>query len=850
MILTPEIAARYQQDGNSLKRNAKDDPKDMIRVQVSNKDDLEFSPDLTISRWDEVSFKIKPTSLLAGVPTRDKDLSFNGEKIVFSTPHVEFNLYELTTGEGGFEYEIILKEKPATNVISLDIETQGLELFYQPPLTEEPRGDEICTETECRRPDGSIARKRPEKVVGSYVAYHKNPPMNIVGGKEYKTGIAFNIYRPQMIDSVGNKVWGQLYIDEQTGLLTVTIPQAFLDNAVYPIRHAAGLEFGYHTAGGSEDNSEFSQNSYAKASNAPASNGTLTTISTYGRNGGSGRVDAAIYSSDVGDAGPNLLLAGNNLGPTIDNTSSWDDIPVSYALIIAGTQYWLAYQEEWVNYNSGGIFRYRVAGAANWPATADDASDFNQQFSVYATYTPSGTPYTQTCAETLTVTETKTGSATKVSSDSMIFSDNRIFSNFIYKSDSLTVEDYVSPSLLLTQILTELLATSESKMFSISSIRSETPTFLDSTIKAFTTTKADSVALSDSQFKLPSLIKAETLASADSQYKSISLGKVEVITLSDALTKIANIIKSENATFADYLETEYTAGGPTYSQALVEFIYFTLPIVGLTEKTLAETLSFLESLRYAISIVKAENIVIPDYSIKGVTFPRSDTFSISDSQYKTPIKVPIETITFGETTRKDNIKYMSDTLTLLDNMMKTYSTTKADSFTLSDSVDAQLVSYTIKVLAETFSIAESIRKSLGVNKAESLGVTESTRKNIAQIYVDILAINDTLRKTTGLIKSETLQIQESKAITILKQMVETLQLLDSLTAILTELPEAIELTLTEQIAIADAFRRIVNLGNKFVNVFTSIITDDISDHFDVNRIITDDISGRFGSEFG
>ena len=55
-----------------------------------------------------------------------------------------------------------------------------------------------------------------------------------------------------MEDATGWKVWGELNI--QVGIQTITIPQNFIDTAIYPIRYASGERFGYETQGGSSGN--------------------------------------------------------------------------------------------------------------------------------------------------------------------------------------------------------------------------------------------------------------------------------------------------------------------------------------------------------------------------------------------------------------------------------------------------------------------------------------------------------------------------------------------------------------------------------------------------------------------
>ena len=236
-----EIKAKYQIDGTSLKREViknaeldkyKGEPKDKIEVVLGDKNSTDFTPDIEMKRWNEVSFKIKPR--LNGVATKDKELSFEGDKVKFKTPKMDFEMYDIpatANDEGSYKYIWYLNVAPTTNKIEFDIETTGLDFFYQPELTAE----EIA--------QGAF---RPENVVGSYAVYHQTKGgMNDSAGKEYKAGKAFHIYRPKIIDAVGKETWGNLHIEN--GIYSVEIPQDFLDKAVYPIK--SNDNFGYETQG-------------------------------------------------------------------------------------------------------------------------------------------------------------------------------------------------------------------------------------------------------------------------------------------------------------------------------------------------------------------------------------------------------------------------------------------------------------------------------------------------------------------------------------------------------------------------------------------------------------------------
>lgn len=134
----------------------------------------------------------------------------------------------------GFEFEVILKDKPQSNIVEFELEMEGLKAHYQPELTQEEKDEGV---------------HRPENVIGSYAVYHAtcgNMHKGQANAEKYRTGKAFHIYRPKVIDNSGDWVWAELNLGN--GILTVTIPQEFLDTAVYPVR--VDPTFGYVDAEG------------------------------------------------------------------------------------------------------------------------------------------------------------------------------------------------------------------------------------------------------------------------------------------------------------------------------------------------------------------------------------------------------------------------------------------------------------------------------------------------------------------------------------------------------------------------------------------------------------------------
>lgn len=376
-------------------KEVKQNPKDRIVVEVGDSKQPDFKPQQKIMRWDnEVNCSLRLVH-----DEKNPTVSTVGDKIVWEGDKVKAEIYQLTEGEGGQEFEIILKEKPKSNVVKFTVVDKDVDYFYQPALTEE----EIAQ-----------GASRPENVEGSYAVYTKTPKINYVGGKEYKCGKIGHIYRPKIIDSVGMSVWGDLHIEN--GILSVTIPQDFLDTAVYPVRHAAGLTFGYTTIGVSgTTNIAFSTTDISILTGCSfnlSTSGTLDSIKVaLSRNSTDTSIDvyAGIYSKDSGGSGVHAKIKGiKNLNanlpvyPNADfvtfNAASDALSPGDYILATAGDGYDISDSSKgvYVSYDNGtGVKSFYSSGGSStsidtligYDPWNDAASSIDRSFSIYATYT-------------------------------------------------------------------------------------------------------------------------------------------------------------------------------------------------------------------------------------------------------------------------------------------------------------------------------------------------------------------------------------------------------------------------------------------------------------------------------
>lgn len=343
-----------------------------FEVEIGDSKQPDFKPQLKLKRWDNecnFSARLIDDDSQAIVEETQDNIKYKKEKF-------EAHFYEI---DNAHEFEIILKEKPISNKIEFTIQSKGLDFFYQPELTDEELSNGVF---------------RPLNVIGSYAVYHKTKKNNKVGETNYQSGKAFHIFRPKMFDAEGNWAWGYLNIDQDAGIMSVTIPQEFLNNATYPIRHATGLTFGYESAGGSSATIEDT----IQGSVFTGAAGTGDSISVYHSAGVALSSRCAIYvHSDL-----SLLANGTTeeLDPSL--TAGWKTFnfvssptltAIDYVICMWGDDF--IYGNNLLYYDTGDTDQGHTQ-SINYIGTFPDPlvpSHSTNKYSIYCTYTgeaPSG----------------------------------------------------------------------------------------------------------------------------------------------------------------------------------------------------------------------------------------------------------------------------------------------------------------------------------------------------------------------------------------------------------------------------------------------------------------------------
>ena len=361
--LTPELASRYDLVGNTLVQKSVADVKNDSSVEIGDSKQVDFYPQAKFTKWrNEVNFSARLVDDGKG------QLAFEKNIVKYVKTDIEAHFYNL---DNSFEIELLLNSKPASNVFTWTIQSKGLNFYYQPPLT----AQEIAA--------GDV---RPDNIVGSYAVYTNRKNHNLSTGINYRHGKAFHIYRPKATDAKGGSTWCDLNIEN--GLMTVTVPQTFLDTAVYPV--LVDPTIGYTTVGGTGSflNTDDVYGVHATATE----DGTVNSISIYFSTA-SGNFKGLLVD------GSSKTIVTNGISPagSYSSTAAWYTTTYSSSPSISNTvDYYICGIVDTVvtkmYYDTGSSpdNLYDSSNSYASPTDPTDGTTGNRLYSAYATYTTGG----------------------------------------------------------------------------------------------------------------------------------------------------------------------------------------------------------------------------------------------------------------------------------------------------------------------------------------------------------------------------------------------------------------------------------------------------------------------------
>lgn len=269
------------------------------------------------------------------------------------------------------EVEFILQKKPQSNQFKIPFTASNIVFLKQTSLTLEfPQKEcSVWTPTHVVTLKGEEAR-RPENVIDSLAVYYTGKALG-------STGKLCHIYRPEAVDAKGNHTWGT--IDAVDSMLIVTIPQAFLDSAVYPV--IVDPTFGYTDIGETEvsTTSDEIRGSLATCSEA----GTATAMRFY-----NGATRTSAFNLGLYLASDDSFVAGTAQETSV--VSDWNTAAFASPPAVSAQNYWVVYWGESVDlqYDGGAAgsgFYMSQAYPGDWPATLSRTAQ-SRIYSIYALY--------------------------------------------------------------------------------------------------------------------------------------------------------------------------------------------------------------------------------------------------------------------------------------------------------------------------------------------------------------------------------------------------------------------------------------------------------------------------------
>lgn len=307
-----------------------------------------------------------------------------------------------------FQFNITLSRLVAISSISIAIETSNLAFYYQPPLNQELVGKEYegwkINETHAIDDKGFLRNYRPLNVVGSYAVYSTTK-----WGNQYKTGKLFHIYRPLLIDAKGKTSWATLNITKTA--LTITLPQAFLASATYPV--TVDPTFGYTSLGASTSRNPGDYINGGLPLSQPSA-GTVDNIIVALKADGAvtNNAKCGIYKH----VDSSFLTNGATDQFALDLTTSFQWFTLTYTSkpsLVVSTDYvisvWVDHTgiDNFIAIDSGytGYMHQRAQGyTGTFPNPITWTDTYNYIVSIYATYMVSGQDLTFQLSETAHLT--------------------------------------------------------------------------------------------------------------------------------------------------------------------------------------------------------------------------------------------------------------------------------------------------------------------------------------------------------------------------------------------------------------------------------------------------------------
>lgn len=759
-------------------------------------DTVNLKPKIKFTKWGKENSLsiIIPDDLITDkkpkLENNNKTLEIGDNKVGF--------YFEPQDDEINFKFGLIFYEKPTTNTWTFQLERwEEFDFFYQPPLAN-VNADGSSWEYMIDK-EGNIVggAKMSAEGSGSYAIYHKTKKDYAVGKTNYKNGKFGHYLRPKFIDANGISVWANL--DIKDGVVTITIPQEFLENATYPTK--ANDIFGtdtYPTEGWSAAN-YYQFHTLTTTTEA----GVITQFSWYGRrrNSANANVVVGLYQNGDVDYNENCPDERLDYSPALainSDTAQWWNgaAQVGYTLV-ASTKYWFVFC------SNTDVNVFRDTGAANTSATKSNSvysspppnpfGSFssswitdNYKWSIYATYTPSGAggiasrkrgAFVKKRQYYVFTRQHYTQTYTQIFTDGITATDtpfNRLATYLRNFTETSTLTE------IFVRLITYLRSFTESSTITETTKKDDYKILLDSlnvtelfnrlVIALRDFTESPTITEDIKKDVLKNLTDTSTLTELFTRLTTYYRNFTETSTLTETFLRLLTYLRI-------FTETPSLVENIT-KDTLKEFID-TPTITELFSRLVTASREFTET----TTITEAFNRLVNAYRLFTETATIQETFVIS----KILERIFTETVNLIESLNKATDKKITDTstinevfvrladytrnytesVTITDSLLKFIELIRTESISISDSLIKE--SLFNRIFTDTASITEEIaQRAIGKYLQESLSIAETTSKFLSRILIETITSTETKKIDFNKVITDSIATLESIGVAITK----------------------------------------------------------------------------------
>jgi len=338
-------------------------------VLIGNERDPDvFSPQMLYAVWNRECWLRVHSPVLEGSSKVVDDSDSVKIRHIGAEYETEFS----EARQGVYDMDIILyQSRPGLSRINLPIQHRGIRWHPQPQMTQA---------------EFDAGDFQQEKAAFSLALYHADRKW----GNEYVTGKVAHIWRPELIDALGDRAWGRISINPAQTLLRMDLPTAWLRDATYPVRIDPSI--GNTSIGGSSAtvNAGFRGSHFTMPSNQTIDTmGAFFRLTNAAKNG-----QMAIYDDTAGAA---TNLDHNTSSQSVANADPTEEIWTGLSFAVVAEELWLCADLEggagaenlYFDTVSAGDGTSEANTFGTWPDPATSTND-SRSCSVYASWTAAG----------------------------------------------------------------------------------------------------------------------------------------------------------------------------------------------------------------------------------------------------------------------------------------------------------------------------------------------------------------------------------------------------------------------------------------------------------------------------